>query len=148
MIIKFIISHNIPIYSIFANISSIKFTISIGEIQKFSTQSIVIEICVSNTHFMRWRLQSTHFRADLPSPPLPRTSTYRASSSPLFLETSLAGRETTDGQEEEKEDEPLVKVQLTHVEHGEREKEKRMERRVITKRNQVFLLLEEGSTED
>lgn len=72
---------------------------------------------------MRWRLQSTHFRADLPSPPLPRTSTYRASSSPLFLETSLAGRETTDGQEEEKEDEPLVKVQLTHVEHGEREGE-------------------------
>lgn len=123
MFIKFIISHNIPIYSIFANISSIKFTISIGEIQKFSTQSIVIEICVSNAHFMRWRLQSTHFRADLPSPPLPRTSTYRASSSPLFLETSLAGRETTDGQEEEKEDEPLVKVQLTHVEHGERERE-------------------------
>lgn len=72
---------------------------------------------------MRWRLQSTYFRADLPSPPLPRTSTYRASSSPLFLETSLAGRETTDGQEEEKEDEPLVKVQLTHVEHGEREGE-------------------------
>lgn len=61
--------------------------------------------------------------SDLPSPPLPRTSTYRASSSPLFLETSLAGRETTDGQEEEKEDEPLVKVQLTHVEHGEREGE-------------------------
>lgn len=117
MFIKFIISHNIPIYSIFANIS--KFTISIGEIQKFSTQSIVIEICVSNAHFMR----STHFRADLPSPPLPHTSTYRASSSPLFLETSLAGRETTDGQEEEKEDEPLVKVQLTHVEHGEREGE-------------------------
>lgn len=115
MFIKFIISHNIPIYSIFANIS--KFTISIGEIQKFNTQS------VSNAHFMRWRLQSTHFRADLPSPPLPHTSTYRASSSPLFLETSLAGRETTDGQEEEKEDEPLVKVQLTHVEHGEREGE-------------------------
>lgn len=56
------------------------------------------------------------------------------------------GRETTDGQEEEEEeDEPLVKVQLTRVEHGKRE---RTESRVITKRNQVFLLLEEGSTED
>ena len=66
---------------------------------------------------------------------------------PLFLETSLAGRETTDGQEEEEEeeDEPLVKVQLTLVEHEKRE---RTESRVITKRNQVFLLLEEGSTED
>lgn len=56
------------------------------------------------------------------------------------------GRETTDGQEEEEEeDEPLVKVQLTLVEHEKRE---RTESRVITKRNQVFLLLEEGSTED
>lgn len=56
------------------------------------------------------------------------------------------GRETTDGQEEEEEeDEPLVKVQLTRVEHGKRE---RTESRVITKRNQVLLLLEEGSTED
>lgn len=57
------------------------------------------------------------------------------------------GRETTDGQEEEEEeeDESLVKVQLTRVEHGKRE---RTESRVITKRNQVLLLLEEGSTED
>lgn len=42
---------------------------------------------------------------------------------PLPFFSPLAGRETTDGQEEEKEDEPLVKVQLTHVEHGEREGE-------------------------
>lgn len=120
MIIKFIISHNIPIYSIFA-IFALYF---LDQIHHLDWRNTKIQHSKYRNRNLRIK-RALHAMAPpinaLPGPLLPRTSTYRASSSPLFLETSLAGRETTDGQEEEKEDEPLVKVQLTHVEHGERE---------------------------